>query len=486
MGFQIYNTMTQRQETFESLVKGQVKLYVCGPTVYQLLHVGNFRGPVVYNMLRNWLKHLGYKVTYVYNYTDVDDKIINSANEEGVSSSELSSRFIQEFEKDYGALGLSPHDANPKVTDHMPDIVRMIEKIIENGNAYVKEGEVFFSIDSFKDYGKLSHKNIADLIAGTRVEVDPRKKNPMDFSLWKPAKPGEPKWPSPWSEGRPGWHIECSAMNCAIHGEQIDIHGGGIDLIFPHHENEIAQSEAANGKPFSKYWMHNNFINMSGEKMSKSIGNIVTMREFIEQYDAEIYKYMILSAHYRSQLDFSRAQASNATAALGRIYSALALAQDILVLGKDLPVEVDKAFEIAIKEVSMKVEAAFNDDLNTPTVMALIFEMIRGFNASYKRGQKVTPQVYYRAKAFTMWVGHIGKIMALFVEEPKTYLRALDDRLLTEKNIKRSDIDKLIVARTQARASKDFKIADEVRAKLDALGISVQDTPEGTVWEVQK
>lgn len=486
MGLQIYNTMSGKKEIFKPLVPGQVKLYVCGPTVYQLLHVGNFRGPVVFNMLRNWLKYLGYKVTYVYNYTDVDDKIINSANEEGVSSSQVSERFIQEFEKDYKALGLSPHDHNPKVTEHMDDIVRMIENIIKNGHAYVVDGEVFFSIDSFKDYGKLSHKNINELIAGQRVEVDPRKKNPMDFSLWKPAKPGEPKWASPWSEGRPGWHIECSAMNCAIHGDQIDIHGGGIDLIFPHHENEIAQSESATGKEFSTYWMHNNFINMSGEKMSKSLGNIVTLRAFREQFDAEIYKYMILSAHYRSQLDFSFEQANNAVKALAKIYSALAMAHDILLESKDIAPVIDTKFEALLKEASSRVEAAFNDDLNTPTVMAQIFEVLRAFNAALKPGQKITPEVAYRAKAFTAWLKQIGMVMALFVEDPKEYLHLLDDRLLKEKNVTRDEVDQLVKERSEARIKKDYAAADVVRAKLDQIGILVRDTPQGSLWEVQK
>ncbi len=478
--------MTQKKESFEPLEKGKVKLYVCGPTVYQLLHVGNFRGPVVYNMLRNWLEHLGFEVTYVYNFTDVDDKIINAAIEQNVTSSIISERFIQEFKKDYEALGLSPHSANPKVTEHMDDIVKMIEEIIKKGNAYAKDGEVFFSIDSFDGYGKLSHKNIDELIAGSRVEIDPRKKNPMDFSLWKPAKPGEPKWPSPWGEGRPGWHIECSAMNCAIHGEQIDIHGGGIDLIFPHHENEIAQSEAATGKHFSKYWMHNNFINFSGEKMSKSVGNVVSLRDFLEKYDAEIFKYMILSSHYRSQLDFSVAAATNAIAALGRIYSTLNLAQEIMAKGASLSAEVDVDYEALIKAASQKVEEAFNDDINTPVVLAQIFEMIRSFNASYKPGQKITSKIFYRAKAFTMWVHHIGKIMALFVREPKEYLLSLDNHLLAERNILRCDVDALIAARIEARSKKDFKKADELRLKLDELKISVQDTPEGTIWEVQK
>tara|TARA_B100001248_G_scaffold262391_1_gene258033 strand:- start:3605 stop:5059 length:1455 start_codon:yes stop_codon:yes gene_type:complete len=484
MKMQVYNNLTQKKEEFVPLEEGKVKLYVCGPTVYDLLHVGNFRGPIFFNVLRNWLERLGYVVTYVYNYTDVDDKIIQRALREGVESKEISERYIKEFEQDYAALKLGPHDKNPRVTEHMQDIISLIEKIIENGHAYVVDGEVFYSIESFKEYGKLSHKNIEDLIAGQRVEVDKRKKNPLDFSLWKAAKPGEPKWSSPWGEGRPGWHIECSAMNCALLGEQIDIHGGGMDLIFPHHENEIAQSEAATGKPFAKYWIHNNMINFSGEKMSKSLGNIVKARDYVAEYDPEIFKYIILSSHYRSQVDLSDAQANNAISALARIYSALSLADDLLAANVDE--QTDKNFAAKLEEAKKKITTAMCDDFNTPEAFAAIFELIRAFNATYKRGKKINGLHKHNARLFKEFIKDYSGVFALFANDPKKYLMDLDDRLLKERKLQRDDIDALIEERQQARKEKNWDKADAVRAKLDEYGIAVHDTPEGTSWEVQK
>lgn len=486
MSMILYNSLTRSKESFTPLEEGKVKLYVCGPTVYDLLHIGNFRGPVFYDTLRKWLEKLGYSVTYVYNYTDVDDKIIQRSIEEKVEASVISERYIEEFQKDYQALGLRAHDFNPRVSEHMSDIIKMIQDIINNGHGYVVDGEVFFSISSFKDYGKLSNKVPEDLIAGSRIEVDQRKKNPLDFTLWKPAKPGEPKWESPWGEGRPGWHIECSAMNCAIHGEQIDIHGGGSDLIFPHHENEIAQSEAANHKQFATYWVHNNMINFGGGKMSKSVGNITTMRSFIEKYDAEIYKYMILSAHYRSIVDMSEAQIKNAVSGLARIYSAMSLAESVLEKGKDKQEQEDKKFTEVLAAADKKIFTALCDDMNTPEAFAAIFEVVRAFNSLYVRGKKINGLHVNAAKNFLAWVRDQGELMSLFRLKPAEYLAQLDDRLLKEKNVERSDVDQLVAGRKQAREAKDFSKADEIREELDRLGIQVLDTPEGTVWEVQK
>ena len=327
MELKIYNTLTQKKEVFKSLTPNKVNMYVCGPTVYGLLHVGNFRGAIFFNVVRNWLEHLDYEVSYIYNYTDVDDKIINRAKEEGCEAHDISEKYIAEFEKDFKALSLKPHTKNPKVTDHMAEIISMIEKLIDNKKAYISSsGEVLYHIESFQDYGKLSHRNPDDLLAGARVEVDTNKKNPLDFVLWKPAKPKEPSWESPWGEGRPGWHIECSAMNHAILGDTIDIHGGGVDLVFPHHENELAQSEGTTGKVFARYWMHNNLITFAGQKMSKSLGNIKTARDFLKEYDGEILKYLILSVQYRSLSDFSIENIQNAIKGLGRVYSALSVA----------------------------------------------------------------------------------------------------------------------------------------------------------------
>jgi len=292
MSIQVYDTMSKTKKRFEPINKDEVKIYLCGPTVYDFLHIGNFRGAVTFNLIRHWLEHRGYKVNMVYNYTDVDDKIINRAKEEGVDSSVISERYIREFEVDFARLGLKKHTSNPKITEFMPEIVEYIRDLIDKNKAYEVEGEVFFSVEDFEGYGKLSGKKIDELEAGQRVEVDPKKRNPADFVLWKPAKEGEPGWDSPWSKGRPGWHIECSAMIHSILGETIDIHGGGIDLIFPHHENEIAQGEARTGKNYCNHWVHNQFINMNNEKMSKSLGNVMTMRSFMDKYHAEIYDFL--------------------------------------------------------------------------------------------------------------------------------------------------------------------------------------------------
>jgi cysteinyl-tRNA synthetase len=485
MSLRIYNSLTKKKETFEPVKEGEVKMYVCGPTVYDFLHVGNFRGAVFFNLVRNWLQHIGNRVTYVYNYTDVDDKIIKKANDQGKSSTEIAEYYIKEFEKDYNSLGLRPHDHNPRATQFIEPIVEIIEKLIANGKAYVVDGEVFYAVRSFEGYGRLSQKDIEDLKSGARVEIGEKKQDPLDFSLWKPSKEGEPSWPSPWGPGRPGWHIECSAMSLKILGESIDIHGGGVDLIFPHHENEIAQSEGATGKPFVKYWMHNNFINMGSEKMSKSLGNVTTARAFFEKYHPEIYKYMILSAHYRTQSDFSKVQVQNAISGLGRIYSSLALAADV-VSSEVEEGKVSPKFAEALKVLKDKAKEALNDDFNTPEVFARIFEAIRSFNSLYRRGQKVTPEIKANAKALRSWLDELGRLMAIFVQEPKAFLIFLDDMLLKEKSLKREEIDQLVRGRGVARQEKDFAKADEIRDKLAELGIDVQDTPQGTVWEVHK
>ncbi len=482
----IYNSETLKKEKFEPLSPGQVKMYVCGPTVYDYLHVGNFRGPIFFNLVRNWLEEgHGYKVTYVYNYTDVDDRIIDKAIKDNKPSTDISEFYIKAFESDFSRLGLRKHDKNPRVTEYIKEIVAIIQKIIDNGLAYVRDGEVIFSTRKFKEYGRLSHKNLDELMAGIRIEVSDKKENPLDFTLWKPAKPGEPKWPSPWSEGRPGWHIECSAMASSILGEQIDIHGGGIDLIFPHHENEIAQSEAACGKKFVRYWMHNNFINFGAQKMSKSLGNVKTAHSFLDHFGAEVLKFLILRAHYRTLVDFSDGQIQDAIQGLGRIYSALAVAQDVLESGVASE-STPKAFVDITAKADQEVANALNDDFNTPKVMAQIYEVVRYFNGQHKRGQKPNGATVGLAKAFLEWIKKYGKLMSLFQEDPKTYLSQTDDLLLERKNLKRPDVQIIVDERVIARKNKDFKKSDVLRDQLLAMGIQIQDTPQGTFWEVAK
>jgi cysteinyl-tRNA synthetase len=483
MSLKIYNTGSRKLENFEPLEKGKVKIYVCGPTVYNFLHVGNFRGVVFFNLVRHWLEHLGYQVEYALNFTDVDDKIITSAHEQKVEPQALAEKFIVEYKKDFASLGLRAHDHNPKVTDSMDEIRAIIGKLIESKNAYAVDGDVLYSIESFPSYGKLSGRHVEDLLAGARVEVDKKKKNPLDFVLWKAAKPGEPAWPSAWGAGRPGWHIECSAMVEKIFGDQIDIHGGGTDLIFPHHENEIAQSEGCTGKHYVKYWIHWHMLNFGSQKMSKSLGNFVTMREFLQRYNSEIYKWMILSVHYRTVSDFSDEAVDRAVSNLARIYSAMAVAE-ILLAGQTVP--VDAAFEKITTEAWGKFSEAMNEDFGTPSAVAAVFEVIRQFNTQVKRGLKPNPAVLGKAQSFINFVQKIGKLMAMFQEPAQNFLLGLDNMLLEKMNLNRDEVDALVTERSAARLGKDFAKSDELRKKLTDMGISVSDAADGSVWEVTK
>ncbi len=482
MSLKIYNSQSKQLEDFVPLTPGQVKMYVCGPTVYNFLHVGNFRGVVFFNLVRNWLEKQGYKVTYALNFTDVDDKIINRAHELGMSPFELSEKYISEYKKDFSSLGLRAHDFNPKVTEHMSEITSMVETLINNQKAYEVQGDVMYSIESFDGYGKLSGRITDELQAGARVDVDEKKKNPMDFALWKAAKPGEISWPSPWGPGRPGWHIECSAMIQKIFGEQIDIHGGGMDLIFPHHENEIAQSEGCSGKHFVKYWMHNNMLNFGGQKMSKSLGNIVTMREFLETNSAELYKWMILSVHYRTLSDFNEAALERATTGLARVYSALAMAESYITADA----QPDAAFEKVTQEAWKKIEGALNDDFGTPEAFASLFEVVRQFNNQVRRGMKTNPAIAGKSLVFQRFVKDFGSLMSLFQEPAQEFLLKLDDLLLKKMNLERAAVEALVLERSKARENKDFAKSDELRAQLTGMGISVSDTVGGSFWEVTK
>ena len=485
MGLTIYNTLTHEKAPFVPLEEKRVKMYVCGPTVYDLLHVGNFRGAIFFNLVRNWLEWGGHKVTYVYNYTDVDDKIINRAKKEGVEASEVSGRYIEEFERDYGALKLRPHDHNPKVTDFISKIIAFVEALIERSHAYVIDGEVFYSVESFKDYGKLSGKDLEGLEAGKRVARDEKKKNPADFVLWKPSPEGVLGWESPWGRGRPGWHIECSAMIDELLGEQIDIHGGGIDLIFPHHENEIAQGEGKSGKEYCRYWMHNNFINFQGdEKMSKSLGNVITAREFMKQYHPEVLKFLLLSVHYRSVLGLGDEKIEQTIGALGRIYSALAEAEDVAARGTGGG-RPSKNIDSAIKKADKDFEDALNDDFNTGKALAAIFELVRVFNGEKFIKRLVDPAAKAGAEAFRQWVLARGDLMALFQEPADSFLDALDDILLRMRGIERKVVEDLVAKRESARAAKDWGLADGYRDQLANLGIDVQDGKGPRAWRVR-
>ncbi len=485
MSLKIYNTMSRKKEEFVSIEPSKVRMYLCGPTVYDFLHVGNFFGAIFFNLVRNWLEKSGYQVTFVYNYTDVDDKIINRANKDGVQSEDITKKYIAEFEKDFANLKLRKHTHNPKVTDYIPQIISFIEDLVKKEKAYVLNGDVYFNVPGFPGYGKLSNKNLDDLVAGTRVEINDQKRHVTDFALWKKSKPGEPSWQSPWGDGRPGWHIECSCMANELLGETIDIHGGGLDLTFPHHENEIAQSESKTGKQFAKYWMHNNMLVFSNQKMSKSLGNVRTGRSFMEEFGPEVLKFLILSSHYRSNVDFSAQQIDRAIGTLGRIYSSLSLSKR-LAKSKGALVPVPEIFQKALDQAQVKITESLNDDFNTPEVMAAFFEVMRQFNQLCKKPGAVTPQMAAIAETYGAWLKHQGAMMALFQEEPDQFLVEMDNLLLKKKSLQRDVINKLVEERTNARTNKDYKRGDEIRQQLMEMGIAVQDSTDGTYWEVDK
>ncbi len=490
MSLKIYNTLSRKLEPFEPIKPPQVKMYCCGPTVYDFLHVGNFRGAVFYNLLRNHLENEGFQVTYVYNFTDIDDKIINRANDEGVSPSDISNKYIEEFRKDFDALKLRPHSINPRVTESLDAVVEVIEDLIKNDTAYVVDGEVFFAIEKFEDYGKLSQRKPDELLEGTRKEVDSKKRNSLDFTLWKPAKDGEQSFDSPWGKGRPGWHIECTAMIRKHLGDQIDIHGGGLDLLFPHHENEIAQSEGCgHGGNYVKYWVHNNMFTFSGSKMSKSLGNIKTMRSFLEEYHPEVFKFIVLSAHYRSEAEFTDQAIQKAMESLSRIYAALSVAHNNAsrdkVEAKLIGAAVD--FESYINEKKAEIREHLNNDFATPKVFSVFFEVIRKFNQLAPTNKKLTPEVKEISLILLEFFKGYEKTFAMFEEKPfDTFLKSLDQILLKRLDIKEEQIEELIKQRADAKANKDYAKADSFRDELLKNMIAIKDTPEGTFWEVNK
>jgi len=495
MSIQILNTQSGLKEIFAPRNAPEVKMYCCGPTVYDLLHVGNFRGAIFFNLVRNWLEHRGYKVKYIYNYTDVDDKIINRAKERRVPPQELAQKYIVEFEADFARLGLRRHDANPRVSETMPGIVAMIQELIDKGQAYATEnGDVWYSVKSFPQYGKLSHRNPDDLRSGERIEPDPHKRDSLDFALWKHAKEGEPFWPAPWGKGRPGWHIECSAMARQYLGEQVDIHGGGLDLLFPHHENEIAQSEGCHHKEYVKYWMHNNMINFAGAKMSKSLGNVFTARSFMDTYHPEILKYLMLASHYRSVTDLSEANIEHAVKALARIYSCLALAEQVVGSTESLTEaqarDLNPEWAKLLSQAEAEIATAMDDDFATPQVMARLFEVVRQFNADVKSkwipGRAAAPKSVSAALLFRNFVRQQGQWMALYQESPAGFLQTLDNMLLLSLKISRETVEALVQDRWAAKQARDFPRADQLRDQLVKMGISVMDTATGSQWEVAK
>ncbi len=465
----LYNTLSKQKEEFVPIEEGKVRMYVCGPTVYNLIHIGNARPMIVFDTVRRYMEYKGYEVNYVSNFTDVDDKIIAKANEEGVSAEEISQRYIEECKKDMAAMNVRPATVHPLATQEISGMVEMIQELIEKGYAYAAaDGTVYFRVKKFKEYGKLSHKNLEDLQSGFRalqVSGEDQKEDPMDFVLWKPKKEGEPSWPSPWCDGRPGWHIECSEMAKKYLGEEIDIHAGGEDLVFPHHENEIAQSECCNGKPFARYWLHNAFLNIDNKKMSKSLGNFFTVREIADSYDLQVLRFFMLSAHYRSQLNFSRELMEASGNAYERILNAVDNMKDFQkkAAAKELSAQEKEKLE-EVRGYIKKFEEAMEDDFNTADAIAAIFELVKFANTNL---QEDSSRPFIDEVLNT--VVKLCDILGLKVEKEEETLDA--------------EVEKLIAQRQEARKAKDFAKADAIRDQLLEMGIELKDTREGVKWK---
>ncbi len=465
----IFNTLSRRKEEFVPLEPGKVKMYVCGPTVYNFIHIGNARPMIMFDTVRRYFEYKGYEVNFVSNFTDVDDKIIKKAIEEGVDADTISKRYIAECKKDMEGMNVKPATKHPLATEEIDGMLEMIQTLIDKGHAYVAaDGTVYFRVKSFKEYGKLSHKNLEDLQSGFReikVTGEEGKEDPNDFVLWKPKKEGEPYWESPWCQGRPGWHIECSVMSKRYLGDQIDIHAGGEDLIFPHHENEIAQSEAANGKPFATYWMHNGFLNIDNKKMSKSLGNFFTVREISEKYDLQVLRFFMLSAHYRSPLNFSADLMEASKNGLERILTAAERLRELAgkAAGETL-LEGEKEQEAVLRTLVEKFEAAMEDDFNTADAVSALFEIVKLANTTASEASS-------------------GAYIRLLLDEIQKLCDVLG--VITERKaeILDEEIEKMIADRQQARKSKNFALADEIRGKLLDMGIVLEDTREGVKWK---
>lgn len=464
----LYNTMSKTKEEFVPLEEGKVKMYVCGPTVYNFIHIGNARPMIVFDTVRRYFEYKGYDVNFVSNFTDVDDKIIKKANEEGVTAEEISKRYIEECKKDMEGMNVKPATKNPLATEEIGGMIDMIQTLIDKGYAYEKNGTVYYRTRKFEGYGKLSHKNLDDLQSGGRsllVTGEDEKEDSLDFVLWKPKKEGEPFWVSPWSEGRPGWHIECSVMSKKYLGEEIDIHAGGEDLVFPHHENEIAQSECCNGKQFARYWMHNAFLNIDNKKMSKSLGNFFTVREIGEKYDLQVLRFFMLNAHYRSPLNFSAELMESSKNALDRIITCVEQLKHLLETApQGEKTEKEKELEAEIQGYVKKYEESMEDDFNTADAIAAIFELVK-FSNTQTSGESTGEFV----KELLDTIVHLSDVLGLLVNK--------------EAEVLDEDIERLIEERQTARKEKNFKRADEIRDQLADMGIILKDTREGVQWK---
>ncbi len=489
MTIRIHNTSTGKKEDFIPLHEKKVGMYVCGVTVYDLCHIGHARSAIVFDTIYRYFRYRGLEVTFVRNFTDIDDKIIRRANEEGVDCKTIAEKYISEFNIDMGRLGLEKPSVEPKATEHIPEMIQLISILIQKGFAYPGGGDIFYSVEKFKDYGKLSKRNLEDMKAGARVDIDEKKENPLDFALWKASKPGEPFWESPWGKGRPGWHIECSVMSQKYLGETFDIHGGGRDLTFPHHENEIAQSEAATGKPFVRYWIHNGFVNINKEKMSKSLGNILTIREILKDWHPEVLRLFFLSHHYRSPVDYSEDSFFEAKSGLDRFYSTLNAIQEELkkpLSQKKLDSSVIEHCRQAIESFQAQFEEAMDDDFNTAQALGYFYDLQTHLNSllSISKGNP-TEEI---ASILKQGLDHFimkGWVFGLFREDPEKYLDRQKKEGLKRLKLTEEEIFRSIEERNLSRKEKNWKRADEIRNDLLSKGIVLEDTSLGTNWKLK-
>lgn len=484
MALRLYNTLSGEKELFVPREPGKAGMYVCGVTVYDYCHIGHARAGIVFDVIYRYLCYAGYDVTYVRNYTDIDDKIIHRANREGSDYRTVADRYITAFDEDMDRLGLKKPTIEPKATDHIDDIIAIVRQLIEKGHAYESEGDVYFAVESFPSYLKLSGRNLDDMLAGARVEVGEKKRHPMDFALWKSSKPGEPWWESPWGKGRPGWHIECSAMSMRFLGPSFDIHGGGKDLVFPHHENEIAQSEGANCCQFVRYWLHNGFVNVNSEKMSKSLGNFFTIRDVLELFDAETLRFFILSAHYRSPLDYSDQNLREARAGLTRINEALAHLDAVLAApaGDATP---PSAGELAEKTDALahRFREAMDDDFNTAQALGVLFDLVRTLNRTLAEAPAPDGTTRLVLDRLRRTIDETGEVLGLFRQHPAGWLAAREAEKVRTLTLAVEEIEALIAERSEARKNKNFARSDEIRAFLLSKNIQLLDSPQGTTWQ---
>ena len=501
MSLSVFNTMGGRKEAFVPMTPGTVRMYVCGVTVYDLCHIGHARANVAFDIIVRYLRHAGYEVLYVRNFTDIDDKIIRRANQEGIPFADVTRKYISAFYEDFDRLGLLRPDAEPKATEHIPEIIDLVSRLVRAGKAYAVDGDVYYAVKGFPEYGKLSGKNVEDLLSGARVEVDERKQDPLDFALWKASKPGEPAWDSPWGPGRPGWHIECSAMSMKHLGETFDIHGGGKDLVFPHHENEIAQSEAATGKPFARYWLHNGFVNIDNEKMSKSLGNFFTLRDVLARVKPEVLRFFLASSHYRSPIDYSDRSLVEAKAGLDRLYRVKEKAEACGAAGA-APSALPEGEEFApLRDARKRFDEAMDDDFNTAAALGRLFDGVRALNrlapadpaaerenaGRFLAGYAILEPLFgvlgvlrmSAAEYFQVDTPHVGGATV----PPGA---ASEGAFLPAGRLPKDDILRRIEARQAARARKEYAEADLIRKELEAAGVLLEDGKGGTTWKYKE